>query len=168
MVKWLGSVVAGLLLVAVTNVWADEEKIDPSKLPEKVVAAVKEKFPDGKIVRASKEKEGGETIYEVALKDKDQNVSMDVKEDGTIVEIEKEIKVKDLPEAVTKGLEEKYPKAKFKKAEEVIKKDKLEYYEVIVVTEDKKQFEVQVNAEGKVLKEGTKKDVKEKEEKEDK
>jgi hypothetical protein len=143
-------IVMALLAPAVMG---DEEKVPLDKLPQKVVDAVKTKFPDGRMIKASKEKEDNETIYEVALKDKDQNIDVSLKEDGTIIDIEKEIKIKDLPKVVTDALEGKYPKATHKKAEEVIKKDKLEYYEVVVETAEKKKFEVQVSPEGKILKE---------------
>jgi hypothetical protein len=137
---------------------ADEEKVPLDKLPQKVVDAVKAKFPDNKMTHASKEKENNEVIYEVSLKNGDLNIDVEVKPDGTIVTVEKEIKPGDLPKAVTEALAAKYPNATHKKAEEVIKKDKLEYYEVVVVTGEKKTFEVEVSAEGKILKEEAKKD----------
>ncbi len=154
----LGLMVGLGMLALVTSLWAagDEEKIPLDQVPEKVIAAVKEKFPDGKLTGAEKEKENGEVFYEIALKDKDQKIEVLCKPDGTIVEIEKEIAAKDLPEAVTKAIEEKYPKATLKKAEEVFKKDKLEYYEVVLVTAKKKTVEVEVAPEGKILKEEVK------------
>jgi hypothetical protein len=149
--SWIGSI-AILALVALVAV-GDEEKVALDQLPQKIVDAVKAKFPDAKLVKASKEKENNEIIYEVNLKDKEQNVDVSLKEDGTIVEIEKEINAKDLPKVVADALEGKYPKATYKKAEEVIKKDKLEYYEIVLVTAEKKTFEVTVDPEGKILKE---------------
>jgi hypothetical protein len=142
----------------------DEEKVDLDKLPPKIVDAVKTKFPDAKLIKASKEKENNETIYELNVKNGDQNIDISLKEDGTIVEIEKEIKATDLPKAVSEALEAKYPKATHKKIEEVIKKDKPEYYEVVLVTAEKKTFEVVVDPDGKILKEEGKE--KKKEEKE--
>ena|ERR1700730_17980610 len=156
--RWLGSITALMLLALAVNARADEEKIPLSKVPDKVLTAVKEKFPGAKLISASTEKEDGETLYEVALKYKEQNIDVELKADGTIVEIEKEIKVEDLPEAVTSALKDKYSKATFKKAEEVIKKDKLEYYEVVVQIGENREFEVQVDPKGKILKDGSKKE----------
>ena len=159
---WFSSIafLACFVMVAV----GDEEKVDLDKLPPKIVDAVKTKFPDAKLIKASKEKENNETIYELNVKNGDQNIDISLKEDGTIVEIEKEIKATDLPKAVSEALEAKYPKATHKKIEEVIKKDKPEYYEVVLVTAEKKTFEVVVDPDGKILKEEGKE--KKKEEKE--
>jgi uncharacterized membrane protein YkoI len=137
---------------------ADEEKVPLDKLPQAVLDAVKAKFPGAKLTKASKEKEDGQLVYEVALKHKGHNHDVTLKEDGTIIEDEKEIDARDLPAAVKEGLESKYPKAEIKKAEEVTKGDKVEF-EVLIVTAEKKKFEVVLDREGKVLKvEGKDKD----------
>jgi uncharacterized membrane protein YkoI len=146
---------------------ADEEKVPLDKLPKAVVDAVKARFPDAKLVGAEKETENGKTVFEVAIKNKDQNIEVTLTPEGEIVEIEKEISAKDLPEKVTKALQAKYPKATYKTIEEVIKvdkkKEKLAYYEVLLVTADKKKFEVSVEPDGKIVKEEDK--SKEKDEK---
>jgi hypothetical protein len=147
-----GSMVVMAFLV--TAALGDEEKVSPDKLPQKVQDAVKAKFPEAKVIKASKEKENNETIYEVAIKNGDQKITMDIKEDGTVVEYEKEINVKDLPKAVAEALAARYPNATLKTAEEVYKKDKLDSYEVIVEPSGKKAFEVVVSPEGKILKDG--------------
>ena len=149
---------AALVLVAfVPFAGADEEKVPLDKVPAKVLDAVKTKFPRAELVKASKEKENNETIYEVAIKNEGQNIDVSLKEDGTIIEVEKEIKAEDLPKVVADALKEKYGKVTYKKAEEVIKKDKLEYYEVLFETAENKKFEVEVSPEGKIMKEEEKK-----------
>src|SRR3954451_15547806 len=70
---------------------ADEEKVPLDKVPAKIMKAVKDKFPRAEIKQAEKEVEEGKTIYEIGLKDGGQNVDVSLKEDGTIVEIEKEV-----------------------------------------------------------------------------
>ena len=68
-----------------------------------------------------------------------------MKADGTILEIEKEIAVDDLPKAVKKTLSAKYPKAKITRAEAVTKgEDGPVSYEVAITTE------VVLNAKGKI------------------
>jgi hypothetical protein len=92
-----------------------------------------------------------------------------VKEDGTITGYEKTIKAKDLPEAVTKALEDKYQKHTCKAAEEVHKlkdgNDELDCYEIVIETADQKKFELLVEKDGKIRKETA---IKKKESKEDK
>lgn len=110
--SWLGLIV--VLALAVPAVVGDEEKVPLDKLPQKIVDAVKAKFPDAKLVSAEKEKENNEIVYEVAIKNKDQKIEVTLKEDGTIIEIEKQIDAKDLPKVVSDALESKYPKATYK------------------------------------------------------
>jgi hypothetical protein len=156
--KPIGVLAAGLVLAAfVSFAWADEEKVPLDKVPAKVLEAVKAKFPDAELTGASKEKENNEIIYEVSIKHDGHKIDVELKEDGTILAVEKTIDTKDLPEKVTDAIKEKYGKVTYKKAEEVSKKDKLEYYEVVIETADKKVFEAEVSPEGKVLKEEEKK-----------
>src|SRR5262249_45745696 len=121
------------------------------------MAAIKDRFPGADITSAEKENEDGQVVYDIELKHKDRKYEMDIKEDGTILEIEKEIAAKDLPDAVKKAVEAKYPKATIKEIMEVNKvKDKTETpasYEIVVVTEDKKEIELDVSLDGKTIKE---------------
>ena len=64
---------------------------------------------------------------------------------------------KDLPEAVAKTYEAKYPKARYKLVERVTtfdkeKVEKLAHYEVLLITPEKQIRSVEVSPEGKVLK----------------
>ncbi len=143
------AVALGLLLGAGTR--AAEEKVPLDKVPRAVLKAVKAKFPDAKLTGAEKEKENGATVYEIALTVKGQKIEATYKPDGTLVSVEKQIKASDLPEAVTKTLEARYPRATYKMVEEVTRGDTLAY-EVLLVTADKKKFEVVLDPKGKVVK----------------
>jgi uncharacterized membrane protein YkoI len=152
------SAVAGLVLLA-PAVWAAEEKaekIAPDKLPAKIKAAIEGRFPGAEITSAEKEKENGKIVFDIELKHKGRKYEMDILEDGTVIEIEKEIALKDVPEAVKKAIEAKFPKATIKEVMEVNKvKDKKEtpdHYEVNIETSDKKKMEVEVSLDGKILK----------------
>ena len=50
---------------------------------------------------------------------------MDIHEDGTVIEIEKEVDLKDVPKEVTKAIEDKYPKSKAYKAIERDEKNRI-------------------------------------------
>ncbi len=132
------------------------QKIAPDKLPEKIMAAVKGRFPGAQITSAEKETENGKVVYDIELKHQGRKYEMDIQEDGTIVEIEKEVAAKDLP-AVTKAVMAKYPGATIKEIMEVNKvKGKQEtpvHYEVTITTADKKSKEVIVSLDGKSVKE---------------
>ncbi|MCE9547125.1 MAG: PepSY-like domain-containing protein [Planctomycetia bacterium] len=137
-----------------------EEKIAFANVPAKVAATVKAKYPDAKWTAAEKETEDGKTFYEVAIKVNDQKIDVICQEDGTLEAIEKTIAAADLPEAVRKAIEAKYPKATTSKAEEIIKGNKTTY-EALLITADKKKLEVQLDGEGKVLEEEKKDEKKE-------
>lgn len=152
-----GSAVLGLVLVA--TIAPAQEKIDPDKIPKKVLDALKTKFPKAEILKCTKEKEGGNIIYDLECKQEGRKCEADIKEDGTILNYEKEIGAKDLPEAVTKAVDKKYPNATLKEVMEITEvkedKEKLEGYEITLVTADKKNVEVTVAPDGKILEEDT-------------
>ena len=153
---WLcTSAVIGLLMLA-TGASADEkaEKIAPDKLPQKIKDALNARFPGAKVTSAEKEKENGEIVYDLELTHEGRKYEMDIKEDGTIIEIEKEIK--NPPEAITRAVKRKYPKATIKEVMEVNKvtgkEEKPIHYEVTIETADKKKKEVVVSLDGKTVK----------------
>ncbi|SIO41638.1 Putative beta-lactamase-inhibitor-like, PepSY-like [Singulisphaera sp. GP187] len=146
--RWtaLSGLVGSLVLGAAAG--ADEESIPVDKLPAAVLKATKAKFPTAKIEEASKEVEDGVTTYEVELKVDGHAVDLALKADGTILEIEKEVAVEKLPEAVKATLAAKFPNVKIKKAEEITKGDTgAVSYEVIVGSK-----EVVLDAKGKIVK----------------
>jgi uncharacterized membrane protein YkoI len=148
-------IVVTLLLVAGVGS-AAEEKVPLDKVPPKVMEAVKARFPGAEITSVEKETEEGKVVYDIELKHKDRKYEMDIQEDGTVLEIEKEIAAKNLPEAVTTALNAKYPNATIKEVMEMIKvngkEEKLYGYEVELVTADKKKLEIEFAPDGKILK----------------
>jgi uncharacterized membrane protein YkoI len=161
---WLGtSAVAGLVVLAATAA-ADDKKIPLDKVPAKVMAAIKDRFPGADVNSVEKETEDGKVVYDVELKHNGRKYEMDIQEDGTVMEIEKEVAAKDVPEALTKAIEAKFPKATIEEVMEVNKvKGKEEtpiHYEVTIVTADKKKKEVIVSLDGKTVKGGDKEEEK--------
>ena len=149
-----GSIKTSVLVVfAVSSVAlvarADEEKIALDKVPAAVRKAVKDKFPKAEIKEATKEVEDGKTTFEIGLKHNGHAIDVLLKEDGTILEVEKEIAVADLPRAVADAVKAKYPKGETKKAEEVVKGETTSYE--IVVVDNGKNRELAVSADGKIL-----------------
>jgi hypothetical protein len=136
---------------------ADEEKISVEKLPAAIKKAIKKKFPKAEIEKATTEVEDGKTTYEVLLEVDDRPVDVAFKADGTILEIEREIPIKEIPAKVAKAFAAKYPGAKIEKVEVVTKgEDGPAVYEMTIKTE------VVFTAKGKLVK------AKEKEEDDDK
>src|SRR5262249_22500163 len=153
-----------LVMVSVSRAANSDEK----EIPKKVMDALKAKFPKAEITKWTKEKEGNDVVYDIEFKQEGRKFEADIKEDGTILNWEKEIAAKDLPEAVKKAVDKKYPNAKLKEIMEVTevkgKEEKLEGYEIVLETADKKEVEVMVAPDGKILEDSGEK----KEEKKDK
>jgi hypothetical protein len=162
----LGAAVVALFVLAGSVVRADDKEKD---IPKKVMDALKAKFPKAVIDKCTKEKEGDAVVYDIEFKEDGRKCEADIKEDGTIVNYEKEIAAKDLPKAVTETVEKKYPKATLKEVMEITevkgKEEKLEGYEIVLVTADKKEVEVTIAPDGKVLEDSTEKKEEKKEKK---
>lgn len=142
------------LMVGVTAARADEEAVPLDKLPKAVTDAVAKRFPKVEMKEASKEKDGDKVVFEVSLKKDGKTTDVTVTEAGVITLIEQQIEFKDLPKAVAKAFEDKYPKATYEIVETVTKvadgKETLDYYEAKLTDADKKKWEVEVTPDGKV------------------
>ena len=143
---------AVLIVFASVQAWAQDEKIDFEKAPQKVKDAVQKKFPGAKITAASKTIENGAVVYDIEMMKDGKKHEMDVKEDGSVVNFENEIAIKDLPAAVTNAIKAKYPNCTFKEAMEVMVtkdgKDIREQYEVLIDTAEKKEVELAISPDG--------------------
>jgi uncharacterized membrane protein YkoI len=146
-------VVLGLVAFGVALAEDKAEKLSPDKLPKAVANAIKARFPEAKVTSAEKEVEDGKTVFDIELTSGGTKYEADILEDGTIIEIEKEIK--EAPEAVTKGVMAKYPKAKIVEVMERYKvkdkKETLSDYE-ITIEDGGKKTEVVVSLDGKTVK----------------
>src|SRR6266568_193379 len=155
-IRLIMSAVFGIALLTSVGL-ADEKagKIAPDKLPQKIKDSIKGRFPGAEVTSAEKENEKGQIMYDIELKHEGRKYEMDIKEDGTIVEIEKEIASKDVPEAITKAVKKKFPMATIKEVMEVSKvtgkEEKPIHYEVTIETDGKKK-EVVVSLDGKTVK----------------
>src|SRR6266700_1187849 len=89
---------------------AAEESLKPDALPKAVAAALKARFPGAEITAATKETENGQVVFDIELKQKGRKFESDIKEDGTILEIEKEIAAKDWPKPLNAAVDARYPK----------------------------------------------------------
>jgi hypothetical protein len=143
------------IALGVTGVQAAEESIKPESLPKSVAIAIKNRFPGGEIIAAAKETENGQVMFDIELKQKNRKFESDIKEDGTIVEIEKEVAAKDWPKALSDSVAAKYPKSKIQEVMEVNKvsgkEETPEYFEVTIKTLDNKNTEIIASLDGKQL-----------------
>jgi hypothetical protein len=171
--RFLAHLAAALALGVVLAAPAAEDKkdgkkdgLDLDKIPKKVMAALKAKFPKAKITKATKEKDGDEAVYDIEFTQDGKKFEADIKADGTIQNYEVEIPAKDLPEAAGKAIEKKYPKSTIRTVLKITdikdgKEDTSRGFEVNITTDDKRDIEVTVTAEGKITEDtGEKKEKK--------
>jgi hypothetical protein len=154
-----GLVALAALIVLSAGAPADDkkpEKITLDKAPKAVQAAIKGRFPKGEVTGIEKEVEDGKVVFDVELKSEGLKYEMDIQEDGTIVEIEKQVTAKDVVEKVTKAVKARYAGATVEEIMEVNKVNGKEetpiHYEVNIVTAEKKKMEVIVSLDGKSVK----------------
>jgi hypothetical protein len=150
---------AVLTLTTVFVARGAEEETSPEKLPKAFAATLKARFPGAKLTVAGKDSDKGQVVYDVELKPKDRKYETDIKEDGTMLEVEKDIAIKEVPEAVMKGVESKYPNSTIREVMEVDKvkgkEEKPDHYEVTIETSDTKKLDVTASMDGKKVKEAT-------------
>src|SRR5579871_6237590 len=103
----------GLALLVALSGYAKsgEETIKPDQLPKAVANSIKARFPAAQITSAAKETENGVVVFDIELKQDGRKFESDIKEDGTILEIEKEVATKDWPAALKDAIQAKYPQA---------------------------------------------------------
>ena len=155
MKKFATLIATGIISISLTA-FADDEpkKIAPKDLPAKITQTVNTRLPGAQISSAEKETEDGKVVYDLEMSQKGLKYEMDILEDGTLVEIEKEVKTPSA--AVTKAVMQKYPEAKIKIVMEVNKvegkKETPQHYEV-TFTAGGKEKECVVALDGSSVKE---------------
>jgi hypothetical protein len=165
--------VAGLLAVLglAPGTRAQGEGIPLDRVPKAVMNSAKARFPGAEIKGASAEKEDGKPpVYDLEMKHNRHDVDATFKADGTVVLVQTAVPAKELPKAVLRAVEHRYPGASFRGADSVKKgpevKKKADYYEFYLMTADQKPALVQVAPDGKVLKPEAKTAVKKRDKKE--
>jgi hypothetical protein len=139
-----------MVLLSAIGLWAADKKIQRSDLPPAVEKTVVEQSQGAKIRGFSQEMENGATYYEAQLTVNGHTKDVLIDNTGTVVEVEEQVAIVDLPAGVREGLQAKAGKGKLTKVETIRKHDQLVAYEAQVMTGEKRS-EVQVGPDGKAL-----------------
>ena len=143
------------LFIETSKVSAQERAVPHDKIPKAVMDALLAKFPKAKIDKCTKAKEGADIVYDIEFKEEGRKCEADIRENGSYINYEKAIEAKDLPKAVSEGINERHPKSALKEIMEETevrgKDEKLSAYEVVLETADKKEVEVRVSPKGKIF-----------------
>lgn len=128
--RLLAAIVAAVLIPAAASGQTTPKAAVPPKpaptkpkvtLPPAVDAAFKTAYPTATISNVSKEKEGGQEIYEVESIDRGLHRDINYKPDGTVIAIEEEVAEAELPASVAAAIKTRYPKATVVKREKLTK-----------------------------------------------
>jgi len=98
-------VIIALLIGVVACVIAYGDKDDTALLPDAVIAAINKLYPQSAIEEVETEKEWIK-VYEIELKQNNNEFEITVAPDGTIIETESEVTLADLPDAVKTAIAE--------------------------------------------------------------
>jgi hypothetical protein len=144
----LGSLTVALAIPA--RAQEEEQSVKQSDLPAAVARAVASVSKGATIRGFSRERENGQTYYEVEMRvnGRDKDVLMDTT--GAVVEIEEEVALASLPAAVQAGLKAFAGAGTIRTVESLTKHGQLVAYEAHVVTAGKRS-EIQVGPDGKPL-----------------
>ena len=93
-----------------------------TSVPKEVAAAFTQAYPNAKALHASKENEDGAVEYEIESVEGTTHRDIDYKPDGTLIEVEETIGATDVPDAVSKAITARYPKASITRREKVTTK----------------------------------------------
>ena len=140
-----------ILAAAVTpHAFSQEKKVERRDLPPAVEKALASVASGAEIRGFDKEKENGQTFYEVQLSTQGHKKDVLMNMNGGVVEVEEEVAFDKLAPAIREGLQKKAGKGKLIKVESITKHDKLVAYEAQVLTGSRKS-EVQIGPDGKPL-----------------
>lgn len=118
--------------------------------PAPVKDAVQKAFPNSKITVVKKEKDKGQTVYEVETKDGAVSRDFLVKPDGTILECEESLEVSALPKAVADAVKAQHPKATITTAEKLTRGPVVLYE--LALKEGSKKSSLSVGPAGQIQK----------------
>ncbi|MCX6602238.1 MAG: hypothetical protein NTV52_01445 [Acidobacteria bacterium] len=139
------------LLVAAVAGLATAKSIDVKKLPPAVQKTVQEQTKGAEIKNISKEKEKGAWQYEVETMRNGKHRDFNVAADGTLIVVEEEVGIGDIPAAAKAAIEKKVGTGKLTTVEAVTKGGTT-VYEGIYTDKRGKKIEVVVKADGEEVK----------------
>jgi len=142
--KWWKVAVITLVIAAMLGVvtYADKEK--KITLPAAVKAAISALYPNAEIDEVEIEEEGLK-VYEIELEENEDEFDVTVAPDGTIVEVETEISLDDLPAAVKAAI---LAAADGAQVEEVSKEVTYAVVTLVELEEPQTSYEVELVKDG--------------------
>ncbi len=129
---------------------AQERKVQRSELPAAVQRAAAEQSKGATVRGYSSETENGQVVYEVEMTVHGRSRDVTLDSTGNVLEVEEQVLLDSLPEAVRTGLKGLAGSGTITNVESLTKRGTLVAYEAHVHTGDKRS-EIQVGPDGKRL-----------------
>jgi uncharacterized membrane protein YkoI len=159
--------VASLVLAGCANMLHHDEKSEATRkmndadVPAAVRDSVNKRFPGVSVTSVEREKENGMVVYDYELKQQDgRKYETDVKDDGTIMEVEKQLQGGEIPSSIQTAVSSKYPRATITEVMEVSNvsngQENKDHYEATITPAGGKDMEVNVSLDGKLQEESQK------------
>ena len=130
-----------------------DEENTPSEqeVPFAVLEAFKKAYPEAVNAKFEEEIKNGEPVYEVEFINQGVDIEASYLANGTLIQIEQEIQLEELPEAVTEAIMEAYPDAILIEAEKIMAADgSVRSYEV-EIEDDDVELEIHLDPNGTIL-----------------
>jgi hypothetical protein len=124
-----------------------ESKLKVEDLPASVRKTVKAQTQNAKLVGLSKEKEAGNTVYELETMVNGKSRDLMIDSAGAILTVEDEVALDSIPTAAKKAIQERVASGKISKVETLTKKSEVSY-EAAYTNKSGKKAEYSVNADG--------------------
>ena len=131
-------------VIACVITYADKDEQKKSCLSPEAKAALDALYPNAEIEEVEMEKEGLK-VYEVEVEQNDQEVEVTLAPDGTLIEVETEMTVQGLPEAVAKAIEKAAEGATVK---EVSKEVTYAVVKLVKLDQPQTSYEAELSKEG--------------------
>lgn len=139
-----------LVFLGAVNAEAQEKHLKKSELPSAVQKTVDEQSKGAEIRGYASELEGGQLQYEVEMTLNGLSRDVSTAPDGSVLEVEQQVVLESLPEAVRQGLQKAAGAGTITKVESLTKHGTLVAYEAQVQT-GSKHSEIQVGSDGQPL-----------------
>ena len=130
-----------------------DEENTPSEqeAPFAVLEAFKKAYPEAVNVKFEEEIKNGEPVYAVEFINRGVDIEASYLANGILIQIEQEIQLEELPEAVTEAIMEAYPDAILIEAEKIMAADgSVRSYEV-EIEDDDVELEIHLDPNGTIL-----------------
>jgi len=142
--------ILSILVISISNN-SFAGKIAKSVVPKAIITSFEKEYPKAKKVHYVKENEGGKSIFQIDFIMDNKELEALYNLDGTMIQLEEELKTKDIPADLLKAIKEEYPKSKVLEASKIYKNGKFSGYSVEIKTGGN-SIEIEFDSSNKIIK----------------